>query len=141
MVRHLRRRKMKGMQESIRRLATPLVALLVLIVGPPAAWGADPVTIEGEIEVAEYDEQSGEPISVYIWDSDWYSVLISNEGKGRELLDHIGDVARVTGTITELDADSEFQYLMKVSSYTIEEPAEPEEYPEDEPDFDQDEER
>ena len=88
----------------------------------------------GEIEVAEYDEQGETPLAVFIWDSDWYSVLISNEGKGKELLDHVGSVASVTGTITELDDDGEFKHAMKVSSYTIEEPADLEDFPEDEPD-------
>ena len=132
---------MNSTQESIRRLATPLVVLVMLIVGAPAAWSEEKVTIEGEIEVAEYDDQGETPISVYIWDSDWHSVLISNEGKGKELMNHIGSVASVTGTIAELDEESEFKYALKVSSYTIEEPADLEEYPEDEPDWNPEEER
>jgi hypothetical protein len=106
----------------------------MLIVGPPAAWSEEKVTIEGEIEVAEYDEQGETPVSVYIWDSEWYSVLILNEGKGKELIDHVGSVASVTGTITELDDDGEFKHAMKVSSYTIEEPTDLEDFSEDAPD-------
>jgi hypothetical protein len=115
--------------------------VLLLLFGPVAVWGEEDVTIEGEIEEAEYDEERGTVTTVSIWDSEWGSVLISNQGKGRELLSQIGAVAKVTGTIRELDDGSGFAYVIQVSSYTIETPADPDDYPDDEPDRDPDEER
>jgi hypothetical protein len=101
------------------------------------------VTLEGEIEEGVYDEEGEILVSVSIWDSEWGSVLISNQGKGAELLNHLGAVATVTGTISELGEDDEsgFAYVIKVSSYTVEEPAEPQDFPEDDPDWDPEEER
>jgi hypothetical protein len=125
---------MSGTKKSKTRLATTLAVVLLLLFGPVAVWGEEDVTIEGEIEEAEYDEESGAVTTVSIWDSEWGSVLVSNQGKGRELLNHVGAVAKVTGTIRELDDGSGFPYVIQVSSYTIEEPAEPDDYPDDEPD-------
>ena len=83
----------------------------------------EPVSLKGEIEVAEYADD-GKAVSVMVYDSDWGSVLISKEGKGKELLGHIGAVAKVTGTLVELDDDSGYSYAIRVSGYAIEEPAE-----------------
>ena len=91
----------------------------------------DPTTLTGEIEVAEYDDD-GNATSVMVYDSEWGEVLVSKEGKGKELLNHVGAVAKVTGTIVELDDDSGYSYAIQVTGYTIEEPAEPE----DDPDLD-----
>ena len=127
---------MSTKRDSIRRLTTPLAVVLLLLGGPLAARGEEAVTLEGEIEEVEYDEETGKATSVSIWDSEWGSVLISKQGKGRELLDHVGAVAKVTGTIAELDEESEFAYVITVQSYTIEEPAEPDDDPEDIPETD-----
>jgi hypothetical protein len=121
-------------------LAIGLSLLMLLLAGPIPARAEEEVTIEGEIEEGEYDGESGAPVNVSIWDSEWGSVLVSTQGKGRELLNHIGAVAKVTGTIRELDDGSGFPYVIQVSSYTIVTSAEPDDYP-DEPDEDPDEER
>jgi hypothetical protein len=121
-----------------RHCGTLLIAILLLLLGALAAESQEVVTLEGEIEPAEYDDESGELISVAIYDPKWGSVLVSPEGKGRELLDHVGAIVTATGTIMELSDDSGFEYVIKVSSYTI---REPEEFPEEEPDWDPDERR
>ena len=56
--------------------------------------------------------------------------------RGKELLNHVGALVTATGPITELDADSEFAYEIKVSRYTIEQPAEPSDDSEEEPELD-----
>ena len=84
----------------------------------------DSVTLNGEIEIAEYDDD-GNAVSVMVYDSEWGSVLISKQGKGKELLNHVGAVVKVTGTIVELDDDTGLSYAIQVGAYTIEKPAKP----------------
>jgi hypothetical protein len=111
-------------------LAALLLAAIALAFGASIAGSEDMQTITGEVEPAEHDED-GDVSSVGIYDNDWGWVVISNTGKGEELLDHVGDVVTVTGTIEELDDGRGPAHVMEVSSYSIDEPAEPEEYPED----------
>jgi hypothetical protein len=98
--------------------------LLVIVAGSPAIADEESVTLNGEIEVAEYDED-GNVASTAIYDSEWGFVLISNEGKGIELLAHIGALATVTGEVVKVDDDNGYSHTIIVSSYTIVEPAEP----------------
>lgn len=89
------------------------------------------VTLTGEIEVAEYDDDD-KVVSVMLYDSEWGSVLVAREGKGKELLGHVGAIVTVTGTLFEPDDDSGYSQAIRVTGYTIKEPAE--RY--DEPDLD-----
>ena len=116
-----------------------LAAALLVLAGTQTAWAAESVTIEGDIEEAEYDPETDDVISVSIWDAELGSVLIANSGKGRELLGHVGDEVRVTGIINEFDEESGFDYVMDVTSYEVISQVESEEEPEDEPDWSEEE--
>jgi hypothetical protein len=109
------------------------VALALLLVSPGKAEGTETSTIRGEVEVADYDED-GAVTEVAIYDDEWGSVLVLASGKGSELLDQIGAVVSATGEIRELDGDRGYSYAIEVTSYTIDEPAEPEGGLEDDPD-------
>jgi hypothetical protein len=95
--------------------------LLACLVGSQLGAGEENiVTLKGAIEVAAYDDD-GAVEAVAVYDSDWGEVLVSNEGKGKELLDHVGAFAEITGTIVEIDEDSHgFEYEIIVTTYTIE---------------------
>jgi hypothetical protein len=95
-----------------------------------AGEGAKTATISGEVEPDQYDDE-GEVSSVGISDGELGWVLIANTGKGKELLQHVGAMVTASGTIEEQDDEGETTYVMKVTSYTIDEPADPEDYPED----------
>jgi hypothetical protein len=86
------------------------------------------VTVRGEVEVADYDDDDG-VTEVAIYDSDWGSVLVLDGGKGADLLDEVGAVVSARGLIRELDEDGEYPYAIEVRSYRIVEPAKPEEDP------------
>jgi hypothetical protein len=105
-----------------------LIFMVAVAPGAPALADEDSVTLNGEIEVAEYDDE-GNPTSVMIFDPEWGSILISNEGKGGELMNHVGAIASVTGTVVELNDDSGYSYALHVSDYVIEQPADPNDYP------------
>lgn len=97
------------------------VTALVLALGWSFAFtqtDADLVTLQGEIEPAIYDDD-GEITAVMIFDREWGSVLIDRDGKGSDLLEHVGSIATVRGTIHELDDDSDFSYAIQVVDYTI----------------------
>lgn len=99
------------------------ICLLVILVGSPAtAKVEEAVALHGEIEAAEYDGD-GNVVSVAVYDSEWGSVLISKEGKGKELLKHVGAIATVEGKIVESEDDPEYSYSIKVSGYKIEDSA------------------
>lgn len=102
-----------------------VVCLIMIFGGPLILADEETATLNGEIEVAEYGDD-GSPVSVMVYDSEWGSVLISKEGKGGELLKHIGAIATMTGTIVELDEDSGYPYEIRVNTYSIEEPEDPE---------------
>jgi len=84
--------------------------------------GGTMVTLSGEIEVAEYDDD-GNTAAVMVYDQEWGSVLVAAGGKGDELLDQVGAIAKLTGKLTELDENSNYGYSIRVSSYSIEVPA------------------
>jgi hypothetical protein len=128
---HPRRNGMARIAHLVRPSAALAVCVVVALAGSFVIADEDSVTLNGEIEVAEYDDD-GNAASVMVYDSEWGEVLVSKEGKGKELLNHVGAVAEVTGTIVELDDDSGYSYAIQVTGYTIEEPAEPE----DDPDLD-----
>ena len=114
-------------------LAGILAGTLLLTVG--LAWAADDetaVVLRGEIEPADYDDD-GEVTAVSIYDDEWGDVLISLQGKGKELLEHVGAVAEIRGTVRELEDDSGYSYAIRVTAYEIQEPAEPEDDPDWEP--------
>jgi len=115
-------------------IAYVLAAILfaLLLVGPGTAVAEETVTISGEIEAADYDDD-GEVTQVSIYDSEWGSVLVLKGGKGNELLSHVGAVVSAAGELSELDDDSGYSYAIEVTSYTIDEPANPEENPGDNP--------
>ncbi|MDX1387579.1 MAG: hypothetical protein R3344_00190 [Acidobacteriota bacterium] len=125
----------------LRTLTVPRTLALafgILLVFSASAGAAkeEVVTLQGDIETAEYDDD-GNVSAVSVYDGDWGSVLIRNHGKGAELSRHVGAVAKVTGTIVELDDDSGYSYAITATSYTIVTPAESEE--EDPEDWDPDE--
>jgi hypothetical protein len=114
-------------------IAAVLAGTLLLAAG--LGWAAEneaTVVLKGEIEPSDYDDD-GEVRAVSIYDDEWGDVLISLEGKGKALLEHVGAVAEVRGTIRELDDDSGYPYVIRVTAYEIHEPAEPEDYPDWEP--------
>jgi hypothetical protein len=117
----------------VRSSTALAVCVVAVLAGSFVIADEESVTLNGEIEVAEYDDD-GNAASVMVYDSKWGEVLVSKEGKGKELLNHVGAVAKVTGIIVELDDDSDYSYAIKVSGYTIEEPTDPE----DDPDWDPD---
>jgi hypothetical protein len=82
------------------------------------------VTISGEIEVAEYDDD-GNAAALMVYDQEWGSVLVAAGGKGDELMEHVGEIASLKGKLTELDEDSDYDYSIRVTSYTFGEPEEP----------------
>jgi hypothetical protein len=99
------------------------ICLLVAFCALPAIAEEEEATISGEIEVADYSEEDGSVTAVSVFDVEWGDVLISNEGKGRELLNHVGAETTIVGRIFDLDDDSGYLYEIRVSSYVIDEPA------------------
>lgn len=124
-----------------KTMSWPVAALsaVVLAIGAasPAIANQESVTLKGEIEAADYDDD-GEVASAAVYDDEWGWVLIVGQGKGRELLSHVGSTAEITGQLDEIDdPDSDYSYAIKVASYKIVEPAEePEDYPDWDPDDD-----
>ena len=110
--------------------ASAVIVFALLFVGIGTAGELETVTITGEIEAAYYDDD-GNVTQVAIYDGEWGSVLVLKSGKGAELLNHLGAFVSATGEIRELDDDSDYSYAVEVASYTIDEPAEPEEDPDD----------
>jgi hypothetical protein len=94
-----------------------LSGLALLLLMAPAVF-AEEATIQGEVEVAWQDEE-GNVTAVFLHDPEWGSVLISDAGKGHELLQHVGKQVEVAGSMEELGEDEEFDYEITVSSYTI----------------------
>lgn len=119
------------------RVAVLSACLLAILSGSPVTAYEEDVTLRGAIEIAERDDD-GNVAAVVVHDNEWGSVLISDEGTGKQLLGHVGAVATIIGTIVETDDDSGYSYTITVDDYTIEEPEEPEEEPDDEPDPDYD---
>jgi hypothetical protein len=115
-------------------IAYVLAAILcaLLLVEPGTAAAEETVTISGEIEAADYDDD-GEVNQVAVFDSEWGSVLVLKSGKGNELLSLVGVIVSATGELSELDDDSGYSYAIEVTSYTIDEPPDPEEDPGDNP--------
>jgi hypothetical protein len=121
----------------IRHASVALTALLlILLAGVAAAEELEVFTLEGEVEPAAYDDETGDVTAVAIYDGEWGVVLVSPSGKGKELLNHVGALVTATGPITELEADSEFAYEIKVSRYTIVQPGDTAEDTESDPDLD-----
>ena len=96
---------------------------------------SEQVTVSGEIEAAELNED-GVATKVAIYDGEWGLVLIAGSGKGKELLKHVGEYAEVWGALEELGGENEYDYVMTVSGYVLEELEQPEEdldLPEEDP--------
>jgi len=108
------------------------LAFALLLVSPAKADGMAATTIRGEVEAANYDED-GRVTKVAVYDDEWGAVLVLENGKGTELLKHVGVLVSATGNIRELDDDSGYSYAIEVTSYTIDEPAEPDEDPDHDP--------
>ena len=121
---------MKTMNLRRRHLAALLLGALLVVSGASLAESGEQQTIRGEVEPADYDED-GFVSRVGIYDEEWGWVLISHQGKGKELLEHVGAVAKVSGTIVEPDAESGGDRVMRVTDFSIEEPAEPTDDPDD----------
>jgi hypothetical protein len=98
--------------------------LFVILGGPLVPADGETVTLNGEIEAAQYDDD-GNVTAAMVYDAEWGSVLILADGKGGQLINHIGATAEVTGTLRDANEDSDFTYEIRVSAYTILEPAEP----------------
>ena len=101
--------------------AALLIGLALLFVGAPTHAEEDEVTLKGYIDAAEYDDE-GNVTSVSIYDTEWGAVLISKEGKGKELIAHVDAGVELTGRIVELDDESGYSYEITVSAFKLEEP-------------------
>lgn len=91
---------------------------------------AEPVTLQGEIEIVEYDDD-GNVASVAIYDEERGSILVSNSGKGRDLLEHVGAYVEVSGRLVESQENDLYEFQVVVTGYKVKRP-------EDDPDDDQD---
>lgn len=100
------------------RLAWAGLALAALA-GMAAVAAIEPVTLSAAIEVADYDDD-GNVASVMIFVAEHGSILIDNEGKGKELLDHVGEWATITGTLEALDGEGGYDYVIQVEDFTLE---------------------
>jgi hypothetical protein len=80
--------------------------------------GEGKVTVTGYVDVAEEDD-SGQPMSVFIDDYDKGYYLVANEGKGKELLRHIGEEVEAQGVAERLDSDPDYDFLLRVSSFRL----------------------
>jgi hypothetical protein len=110
--------------------------LLTLTASAPGLFAEEDqkqVTITGEIEAVDYDEQDM-PTAVSVFDAEWGEVLIAHTGKGKELLKQVGALVELTGRIEELADNGDFVYQLTVQSYTILEQAPDSSYEEPDPD-------
>jgi hypothetical protein len=110
------------------RVATLTIAFGLLFTGAPAQANDELVTLKGYIEIAAYDDE-GNVAAVSIYDEEWGQVLVHNQGKGSQLLNHVDADVELTGQIVELDDDSGFSYAITVAGFKVEgadEPDEPE---------------
>jgi len=112
------------------RVVALSIGVALLLTGAVTQANEETVTLKGYIEVAEYDDDEN-VASVSIYDSEWGSVLISNEGRGSELRKHVDADVELTGQIVELDDDSGYSYAIKVTSFKVEKSEEPEDDQED----------
>jgi hypothetical protein len=112
------------------RVVALSIGVALLLTGAVTQANEETVTLNGYIEVAEYDDDEN-VASVSIYDSEWGSVLISNEGRGSELRKHVDADVELTGQIVELDDDSGYSYAIKVTSFKVEKSEEPEDDQED----------
>ena len=112
------------------RVVALSIGVALLLTGAVTQANEETVTLKGYIEVAEYDDDEN-VASVSIYDSEWGSVLISNEGRGSELRKHVDADVELTGQIVELDDDSGYSYAIKVISFKVEKSEEPEDDQED----------
>ena len=112
------------------RVVALSIGVALLLTGAVPQANEETVTLKGYIEVAEYDDDEN-VASVSIYDSEWGSVLISNEGRGSELRKHVDADVELTGQIVELDDDSGYSYAIKVISFKVEKSEEPEDDQED----------
>jgi len=119
------------------RAVAGLTCVLAILAGTTVTAFEEEGNVRGTIEAVEQDDD-GNVTVVSLYDNEWGPVLISSEGKGEELLDHVGAVATLTGTIVETGDHDRFPYVITVSDYVIEEHFEPEDEPDDEPDPDPD---
>ena len=117
---------------SLAKWALAAVLLAAPGVAPALADESEAVTVSGEVEAAEYDDD-GNVTQVAIYDEEWGSVLVLRTSKGAELMNHVGAMVTANGVVRELEDDSGYSYSIEVASYTIDEPAEPEDQPYDDP--------
>jgi hypothetical protein len=91
------------------------------------------VTITGMLEPAEMDDH-GAVFAVTIYDGEYGTVLVLDEGKGADLVEHVGEEVTLTGTIEELDEESGYLYGIIVSRYILHDAEEDIEQEYEEPD-------
>lgn len=116
----------------IRGIGVALAATLLLSAAP-LTWtqeneddaAAELIVLTGEIEAIDYYDD-GEVTSVAIYDEDRGSVLVSLSGRGRELLQHVGARVEIRGRLVELGDDEDYVHEIRVVSYKVVEPADPE---------------
>jgi hypothetical protein len=101
-------------------MAMLVSALWAQVPAVERAQGAEPDvdTVVGEVEVVDEDDE-GNVTAVSIYDSELGSVLVADNGKGRELLELVGSTVEATGMITELGDDQDFGYEIVVQTYVI----------------------
>ena len=118
-----------------RAVVLGVSVLLTLTASAPGLFAEEDkerVTITGEIEAVDYDEQDM-PTAVSVFDTEWGEVVIAHTGKGKELLKQVGALVEVTGRIDELADNGDFVYQLAVHSYTILEQAPDSGYDESDP--------
>jgi hypothetical protein len=103
------------------RAAALLIGLALLFAGAATYAEEEQVTLSGYIDAADYDDD-GNVTAVSIYDSAWGDVLISKEGKGKELIKHVDAGVELSGRIVELDDESGYSYEITVSAFKLEEP-------------------
>jgi hypothetical protein len=74
--------------------------------------------VYGRVEIDQEDDE-GNVISVFIDDPDQGEFLVAADGKGPELLGHVGDTVEATGWVSEDDETGYFDYVLHVNSYTV----------------------
>jgi hypothetical protein len=109
-----------------RAAAFVLTSFLVLGLSLAALVADDApeiVTIEGRVAAASIDDH-GNTTSVHLPKTSRGDVLVSNEGRGGELLDRVGARLSLRGSLSRLQENVGYDYVIRVTDYVVlEEPA------------------
>lgn len=104
-----------------RKIVAICMALLLLAVGSSisvATVEGMEITFTGTLDLAATDD-NGSVTAVEIYEPEFGTVLVTRNGKGPELLAHVGEEVTLTGTIEELNDDSGYLFGITVTRYTL----------------------